>query len=152
MNQTQKNGTRRLFLTVLLGELLVAALTVGVYLLIGRYSYRVAAGALLGTAVTLANLLLLILSTSRAVDRAMAARGTGEMSEEEIERFTRENQAGITAAVKLSFLIRTLTMLGALILAFLLDHFDVIATLIPLLALRPLLMLQELIDRRKTQK
>lgn len=150
MNQSEANSTRRLFFTVLIGEVLVAALTVGVYLLIGRYTYRVVAGALLGTIVTVANLLLLILSTSRAVDRAMTARGTGEMSEEEIEQFTKENQAGITAAVKLSFLIRTLTMLGALILAFLLNHFDVIATLVPLLALRPLLMLQELFVRKKS--
>ena len=101
--------------------------------------------------VTTLNFLFLALSTRRAFDKAVEARGTREMNEDEIEKFTEEHQRIMNNAVKLSFIIRTLTMLATLIIAFILDYFNVLATLIPLLMLRPIIMIEALI-REKIKK
>ena len=79
----------------------------------------------------------------RAVSAFIEQRGTGEMSEEEIEKFTEQNTARIQALMARSFIIRTLSMLAALIVAFVLDWFSPIATIVPMLAFRPLLALRE---------
>lgn len=136
---------------ILIGELIVSLIVCGVYLIIGKFSYKVITGALLGSAVTVLNFLFLAISTNRAFDKAMEARGTKEMDDEEAERFTAEHQASLQNAVKLSFTIRTFTMLLALIVAFLLKWFDVIATLVPLLMLRPIITVESLI-RQKFKK
>jgi hypothetical protein len=67
---------------------------------------------------------------------------------EQIIRFQQENQARFTAAMKLSYFIRTFSMLAVFIIAFLTNVFNVIATLIPLLMFRPLLYLSQLVGRR----
>lgn len=137
------------------GELIVCALTAGVYLLLDLvftkewFSYKVITGSLLGAVTVTLNFLFLSISTSRAFDRALEARGNGEMSEEEIEKFTREHQGKIQNIIKLSYLIRMLSMVGCLVLAFLLfDYFDVIATVIPFLLFRPILSLAALIGNK----
>ena len=48
-------------------------------------------------------------------------------------------------AIKISFILRTASMLVALVIAFLLDRFDPIATAIPLLAFRPLITVIEIV-------
>ncbi len=130
---------------VLLGEMIVSLIVCAVYLIIDKFSYKVITGVALGTAVTVLNFLFLSISTSRAFDRAAEARGTREMTEEEIEKFTEKHQNEVNNAIKLSYIIRTFTMLAALIIAFVLKWFDVIATLVPLLMLRPIIMIEALI-------
>ncbi len=136
---------------VLLGEIIVSLVICGVCLIFDWFSYKIVTGVALGTAVTTLNFLFLALSTSRAFDKAVEARGTREMDEDEIEKFTEEHQQNMNNAVKLSFIIRTLTMLATLIVAFILDVFNVLATLIPLLMLRPIIMIEALI-REKLKK
>lgn len=137
--------TVRLFI----GELIVSALTVGVYALIGKFNMSVLWGALLGSLVITLNFFILSLSVNRAIDKALSERGEGELSEEELQKFTLEHTAAIQASAKGSYLLRTLLLLGTLILAFLLgDVFDVIATLVPLLAFRPVLMINEFIKTK----
>ncbi|MBR6744089.1 MAG: hypothetical protein IKM00_02585 [Clostridia bacterium] len=122
------------------GELLVSLAIVGVYLLLDKFSYAVIGGCLLGSAVTVLNFVILSVSLNRALDRVMESKGETAMSEEEAERFARENQAALQRAQAGSYLLRQVLMLGVLVCAFLLDGwFDVIATLIPLLMFRPLL-------------
>ena len=142
---------------ILLGEVVISIIICAVYLLINRFTYRVVTGVLLGSAVTVLNFLFLSISTNRAFDKAIEARGTKEMSEEEIEKFTEEHQGNLQNAVKLSFFIRTFSMMAALILAFLIKDgggerfFDVIATLVPILMLRPIITLESLL-RNKFKK
>ena len=136
---------------ILLGEIIVSLLICGVSLIFNWFSYKIVTGVLLGSAVTTLNFLFLALSTSRAFDKAVEARGTREMEEEEIEKFTEEQQRNMNNAVKISFIVRTLTMLATLIVAFVLDYFNVLATLIPLLALRPIIFIEALI-REKLKK
>ena len=136
---------------ILIGEIIVSLIVCGVYLIIGKFSYKVITGVTLGTAVTVLNFLFLAISTNRAFDKAIEARGTKEMDDEEAEKFAAEHGASLQNAVKVSFIIRTLTMLAALIVAFVLKWFDVIATLVPLLMLRPIITAESLI-RQKCKK
>ena len=109
------------------------------------FSYRVITGVILGTLVTVLNYVFLTLSVNRAINNFLALRGDREMDDEEAAAFARENSAPIQNAMKLSFIIRTFTMLIALVIGFLLDVFNPIATAIPLLAYRPLLSITEII-------
>ena len=136
---------------ILIGELIVSLIVCAVYLIIGKFSYKVVTGVALGTLVTVLNFLFLSISTNKAFDKAMEARGTKEMDEDEIEEFAESQKAQLQNAVKLSFILRTFSMMGALILAFVLEQFDVIATLIPLVMLRPIITVESLI-RAKFQK
>ena len=154
MNSQEKNPVLAQTLRILIGEGVVALLTVGVYYLLDicslvTFSYTVITGALLGAAVIVLNFFFLARSTDKIALEALAARGTREMSEEEIQKFTEEHTARMNNAVKLSFIIRMLSMLGALILALLSPWFDPIATLVPLLMLRPVITVSELIRRKE---
>ncbi len=136
---------------VLLGELIVSIIVCAVYLIIGKFSYKVITGVALGSAVMVLNFLFLAISTTRAFDKVAELRGDKEMDDEEAEKFAEAHTAELNNAVKLSFIIRTVTMLATLVVAFILDWFDVIATLVPLLMLRPIITVEALI-REKFKK
>lgn len=144
-----KNSFMKEWWSILAGEIVVSLLTVCVYLFIGQFTYRVVTGVILGSAVIILNFLFLYLSMNRAIDNYMELRGDKEMTEEEAEKFAKENAMMIQNATKLSYIIRTFTMMGALVLALLLDWFDVIATVVPLLAFRPILIVSQLIGKKK---
>ena len=134
---------------ILLGEIIVSLIVCGIYLAIGKFSYKVITGAALGTAVTVLNFLFLAISTSRAFDRAMEARGDKEMDDEEAEKFAAEHAMEFQNISKLSFIIRTFTMLGALVVAFLTKQFDVVATVIPLLCFQPILIISQSLKNKR---
>jgi hypothetical protein len=133
---------------ILLGETIVSLIVCGVYLILDKFSYKVITGAALGSVVTVANFLVLAITTGRAFDRAVEARGTREMTEEEADAFALEQQKEINNAVKLSFIIRNIVMLATLVVAFILDVFSVIATLVPLLMLKPIIIIETLIRQK----
>ena len=138
--QVDKNAVLTETACIALGEGLVALLTVAVFALIGRFSYRCVTGALLGALVTVANFFWLASATNRALDRALAERGEAELTEEEAAAFAEKHQAQVQGAMISSQLLRTLMMLGALVLAFVLPWFDGVAAIVPLVAFRPVLM------------
>ncbi|MBR7161986.1 MAG: hypothetical protein IKD07_06175 [Clostridia bacterium] len=136
----KKNFPVAEIMTLVIGELIVSLIVSCVYLILKRFSFAVIAGCLLGSGVAILNFVILSVSVNRAIDKAMAERGTGEMTEEEAEAFAQKNGAAVQRAAQGSYLIRQILMLGVLVCAFLLDGwFDVIATLVPLLMFRPLL-------------
>ena len=140
-------------LTVLLvWEVIFALIVSGVYLLLNRFSYKVVLGSALGIIITVLNFIILSVSVGRAFDRALLERGTGELSDEEIEKFTREQNQAVSAATKKSFILRTLLMLAAFVGAFISGQFDVIATLIPPLLFRPIITVDALIQERRLSK
>lgn len=133
-----------------IGELSVALLVTLGFILAealgyGQFSYRVITGSLLGGLVTILNYVFLILSVNSAIDNYLALRGNREMSDEEAEKFAAEHAMPVQNAIKTSFIIRTVSMLITLVIAFLLDWFNPIATAIPLLAFQPLLTAIEII-------
>lgn len=135
-------------ISLAVGEIVISLIICLVYFLIGRFDYKVITGVALGSAVTVANFLYLAITTTRAIDNFLMLKGDGEMSEEESAAFVTEHQARIQNKIKLSYLIRTFTMLATLVVAFLIKHFAVLATLIPLLMFRPITIVAALIKRK----
>ena len=134
--------------TLVLGEIVVSLLICSVYLIIDKFDYKVITGVSLGTLVTVLNFLYLSITTTRAIDNFLMLRGDKEMSEEENAAFVSEHQAKIQNTIKLSYVVRTFTMLATLVIAFVIKHFAVIATLVPLLMFRPITMIAALIKRK----
>lgn len=132
-----------------IGEIIVSLIMIGIYCMLDRYSYRVVTGAALGSAVTILNFLMLSVAVNRALDQAMASRGDGNMTEEEAEKFAAEHMPQVQQAVKASYLVRTIVMLAALVAVFLLDWFDVVATLVPLVMFRPIITFGEIFRKKK---
>lgn len=150
--------TKKLFsgsdvLLVTLGELAVSLLVIAGYLVADLafavpFTYRVITGVVLGSAVTVLNFLFLSISVNRAVDKYITLRGTKEMSDEEAEKFAAENSMQIQNSIKLSFIVRTITLLATLVVAFLIKVFDPIATVIPLIMYRPIITVANLIKAK----
>lgn len=134
---------------LIIGEIIVSLIMIGIYCVLDRYSHRVVTGAALGSAVTILNFLMLSVAVNRALDQAMASRGDGNMTEEEAEKFAAEHMPQVQQAVKASYLVRTIVMLAALVAAFLLDWFDVVATLVPLVMFRPIITFGEIFRKKK---
>lgn len=145
-------------LMILIGELIVSLATVGVWLLIdiffeGVFDYTVITGLALGTAVTVANFLILGITVNRAVDKFLRERGESDMSEEEADAFAKQHMSSVQVAASGTYIMRTLLMLGALICAFALgDFFDVLATVIPLLMYRPIIYVSEFFRSKSNKK
>ena len=139
-------------LAMIIGEIITSIIVCAVFLIIKKFDLSVLLGVLLGSLVTVANFIFLMVFTNRAIDKAMAERGEGEMSDDEVAEFTAKHQANIQAAVKLSYVIRTLCIAASLVVAFLLDGvFNVIATVVPLLMFRPILTVSQLIKTKITR-
>ena len=134
---------------MIVGELLVSLAVCLVFLALGRFSLAVLLGSLLGSIVIVLNFFVMLISTNRAIDRAMAERGDGEMDDETAEKFAKEHAASVQAAVKLSYILRTLSVAAVLILAFALsDMFHVVATAVPLLMYQPILVISQWLKGR----
>jgi hypothetical protein len=69
--------------------------------------------------------------------------------DDEAARFARKYEKKLQASIKLSYAVRTLTMIGALVAALITKQFNVIATVIPLFMLRPLLTISEMTKRKE---
>ena len=154
MNTKEKSPVLYVTLRILIGEVVVAVLTVAVFLLLdlfslAEFSYTVVTGALLGALVVVANFFFLARSTDKIAVEAMEARGQGEMSEEEIEKFTKEQSTRMNNAIKLSFIVRMASMVASLILALITPIFHPVATVVPLLMLRPILTISGLFRRKE---
>ena len=144
-----KKSTTQNILRLIIGELALSAAVVAVFTILGEFSYKVASGVLLGSTAAIANFIFLSVTVNRAVDKFMALRGDAEMSDEEADAFAAKNMGEIQNAQKLSFLLRTLTLLGSLVLAFISNQFNVIATVIPLLAFQPILIISQQIGVKR---
>ena len=138
-----------------IGELIVAVAIVLVYLLIGKYDYTVLLGAILGAVVMIGNMLFLSISVNRAVNKYLELRGDKEMSDEEAEEFNKKYALGVQNAMNISYIVRTLTLIAALVLAFALAGgkvFSPLPTAITLLMYRPIIYVGELIRTRLAGK
>ena len=136
-----------------LGEIIVSGLVVLGFFISDLifdtgFTYRVFTGVLLGSLVTVLNFFGLSRAVNRSVDGFIALRGNAELTEEEVMRFTAEHSMKIQNAIKISFLVRIFTMLAALVVAFVLDWFSPLATAIPLIAYRPILVMGEAVRRK----
>lgn len=148
-----KKENNRELRVLIFGEAAVAVLTVAGAFLVSLFSeyvfgFSAVTGALLGALVVVLNFAFLSLSVNRAVDEYLAVRGSREMTEEEAERFTAENSMVIQNKIKTSYIIRTTTMLAALVIAFLTGWFNPLCTVIPFLAFKPILSIGEMLRKK----
>ncbi len=144
-------------LPILVGEAVVSLLVClgfGIADIIGVYdfSYRVILGAMLGAVVIIANHAALIVAVDRELKKIIDLRGNKEMSEEEAELFAKKNSASVQNAMRSSFIFRTASIFAALVLAFLLDWFNPLATAIPMFAFRGIITVSEMIKSRHAPK
>ena len=135
-----------------IGEAIVAALISVVFLLIGKFSYQVVTGAILGGAVTVLNFLILSVGVNRAINNFVKERGDKEMDEEEADKYAKEHGMAVQNAMMKSYMLRMFLMIGALVLAGITGWFDIIATVIPLLMYRPILYVTEFIKTKMSAK
>ena len=135
-----------------IGEAIVAALISVVFLLIGKFNYSVATGAVLGGAVTVINFLILSVGINRAINKYVEERGDKEMDEEEADKYAKEHGMTVQNAMMKSYMLRMFLMIGALVLAGITGWFDIIATVIPLLMYRPILYVTEFIKTKLSIK
>jgi hypothetical protein len=148
--EKQKLPLREPF-AILIGEIVTSSIICGIYLLIDKYTYKVLLGVLLGSAVTLLNFLVLSIMANTVINRFLEARGNEELTDEEAMELTLKFQGKIQAQMKLSFLVRIAVLVAALVAAFISGVFDPLATVIPILMMRPIITVSELI-KRKAQK
>lgn len=135
-----------------IGELIVSVITVLVYLVIGKYDYTVLLGALLGAVVMVANMLFLTISVNNAVNKYLALRGDKELSDEEAEEFNNKNGMMVQNAMSFSYIIRTISLIAALVVAFALGKvFSPLPTAITLLAYRPIIYVSETIRNKQAK-
>ena len=146
----QKLPLREL-ISILIGEAFVSLVICGVYLIISKYTYKVLLGVLLGSTVTVLNFLVLSIMTNRVINRFLEARGDAELTDEEAQAVAMKFQGQVQNQIKISFLVRTAVLAATLVVAFLVEIFEVLPTVIPLLMLRPILTVSEFI-KRKAQK
>ena len=132
-----------------IGEAIVSLLVILVYIAINMFDWTIATGTILGSAVTVANFLILAYSVNKAINKFIDLRGDGEMSEEEAEKFAKANSLKVQNAVTKSYILRTGLMMGSLVLALVTGWFDPIATLIPLAMYKPLLYVTQFIKQRR---
>lgn len=130
-------------------EAVAAILIIAVYAIIGRFSLKVAAGTLLGAGVATVNFLILTVSVDRTIKKFLDIRGDKPMSDEEVETFTKANSLKVQNAMTKSYILRTVIMIGTLVVAFITKLFDPLATLIPLLLYKPLIYLIEVIKKKR---
>lgn len=112
-------------LRILLGMVICLGLMLGVYALIGFFSIPVLIGGCVGTVIAVGNFFFMAVGLTNMV------KDVGE--------------AKIRLRTQTSFLIRTLSMLVLLVVAIKFLHCDALATLLPLLFTRPVLMIEQFI-------
>lgn len=148
-----KKENNRELRVLIFGEAAVAVLIVAGAFLVSLFSeyvfgFSAVTGALLGALIVVLNFAFLSLSVNRAVDEYLAVRGSREMTDEEAEKFTAENSMVIQNKIKTSYIIRTTTMLAALVIAFLTGWFNPLCTVIPFLAFKPILSIGEMLRKK----
>jgi hypothetical protein len=169
MNQEQRVPVRELIFLAL-GEAITAGLIITAFLVLKKFDYTVVTGAVLGSLVIVLNFVFLCTSVNRAFDKTLAdvdveklraaakavdnARESGDENAEEenseaLDKITEPNGKRLSNAIRVSYLLRTVTMLAALVVALVTKQFNVIATAIPLFMQRPLLTLAELTKKKK---
>lgn len=128
---TEQNNTVQTFrdlLPVMLGEVILSALMLGVYALIGKFSVKILLSAFLGAGAVLLNFTVMVFALLRAEKRGSPEKGQ--------------------LYVRATFALRMLLLAGALILALRTEFFDPLATALPL-CFQPLAVgMYELLRRR----
>ena len=116
-------------LRISLGMLICLGLMIGVYLLIGQYTMHVLIGGIVGTVIAIGNFFFMAVGLSNLADDATEGR--------------------IRIRTQGSFMVRTFVMLALLFVAIKFGKCDALATALPLLFVRPVIMMEQFILKSK---
>ena len=118
-------------LTVLIGELLLSALMVGVFAILGYFDLSVVLGAAAGAVITTLNHLVLVLSVMAASEKA-----------------EKQDIKGGQMLIQMSYFGRTIGLFLILVLCAKSGIFNLIALVIPLVFTRPILTITEKYNKK----
>ena len=139
---------------IAVGVGVLSALMAAVYLIIGRFTYRVLLGTLLGAAFAVGNFFLMALSVQRAAARMNGVQlPLREEEEDGCEPAAQELSPQAKQArqrMQLSYTGRMLMLAGMAALAYLLPCFELIPSLIPLLFPRIVIFIQGIMMKKET--
>lgn len=139
-------------ISLAVGELVVSAITGLIYYFIGKFNMAVIYGSLLGAALIIANFLALAILSTRAINKALLDRGSEEMDDEAAAEFAKRHQARIQLVMTGSYIVRMVTMVAVLVIAFVFSSlFNPIATAVSLIMFRPILMISQKIMQRRNK-
>ncbi len=130
MEQTKKELWKQIGIVALCEVLGVAAM-IGIFALLGYFDYTVTLGGLVGGLVAFLNFFFMVIGLSAAADRAQ-----------------NQDADGGKGLVKGSYFIRILVMFAVLFACAKSGHFNVIALVVPLLFVRPALMVAEFFGKK----
>jgi surface polysaccharide O-acyltransferase-like enzyme len=130
MEQTKKELWRQLGI-VGLCHILGVAVMIGIFALLGHFDYTVALGGLVGGLVSFLNFFFMVIGLSAAADRAQ-----------------NQDANGGKGLVKGSYFIRIAVMFLVLFACAKSGHCNVIALVVPLLFVRPALMVAEFFGKK----
>ena len=119
-------------LRILVGMLICLILMLGVYVIVHRFSAPVLAGGIVGTVVAVGNFFFMGLGLSNLLEDASTEK--------------------IRLRTQTSFLIRTLVILALLVVAIKFCGCDALSTLLPMLFVRPVIMVEQFILKSKTRR
>lgn len=109
--------------------LICLGLMIGVYLLIDKYNMKVLLGGIVGTLIAIGNFFFMAIGLSNLADDATEGK--------------------VRVRTQGSFMVRTLVMLALLFVAIKFGKCDAVATALPLLFVRPIIMVEQFILRSK---
>lgn len=118
-------------LTVLIGELLLSALMVGVFAILGHFDKSVVYGAAAGAVITTLNHLVLVLSVMAASEKA-----------------EKQDVKGGQMLIQMSYFGRTIGLFLILVLCAKSGIFNLIALVIPLVFTRPILTITDKYNKK----
>lgn len=130
MEQTKKYLWKQIGI-VALGEVLGVAAMIGIFALLGKFDYTVALGGLVGGLVAFFNFFFMVVGLSAAADRAQ-----------------NQDAKGGKSLVRGSYMIRLAVMFIVLFACAKSGYFNVIALVVPLLFVRPVLMVAEFFGKK----
>lgn len=118
-------------LTVLIGELVLSAVMVGIFALLGRFDVSVVLGAVAGSLIATLNHTILVLGVLIASEKA-----------------EHQDVKGGQALIQLSYIGRLIGLFLILILCAKSGIFNLLALVIPLAFTRPVLTIAEIINKK----
>ena len=130
-----RNPVYRETAAIAVGEVLCVGLMLGVYALAGQLDRAAVLGGVLGGVLAICNFFFMAVGASLAADRA-----------------EQQNVKGGTALVRMSFLLRYLVLFMILFAAAKSGRFQVLALVLPLVFVRPILMLGEFFRKSGEKK
>ena len=118
-------------LVIAIGQIVGVGIMIAVFALLGKFDYTVALGGLAGAAVAIGNFFFMAMSLTLAADRAV-----------------QQDVKGGKGLVKASYGIRLAVMFVVLFACARSGHFTVIALVLPLVLVRPTLMVAEFFGKK----